>query len=118
MIKTLADKSLGEAIRLLREEKGVSLRAFAKAVDISAPHQSDIEHDRRMPSAELLKKMADALGVALEDLKSLDPRLPSEVRAWVEKNPSVSALLREVKESGRPVEELVLAWRRIRARRP
>jgi ribosome-binding protein aMBF1 (putative translation factor) len=40
-------KIVGRAIRESREEQGISLRAAAKAIGISAPYLSDIEKGRR-----------------------------------------------------------------------
>ena len=42
--------SLGDTIRKLRLRAGLTLREMARRVGVSASHQSDIEHGRRMPS--------------------------------------------------------------------
>ena len=39
--------SLGEAIRQLRELRGLTLRELATSVGVSAPFLSDLEHNRR-----------------------------------------------------------------------
>jgi len=52
---------IGEAVRELREERGITLRALAKTLNLSPPFLSDLEHGRRrMPRVE---DFANALGV-------------------------------------------------------
>lgn len=53
----------GKALRHIRLERGISLRAAAKRLQISAAYLSDMELGRRMPSAHYLTDMA-----TLEDL--------------------------------------------------
>ena len=103
-------ESLGQAIRRLRLEADITLRAFAEQIEISAAHQSDIEHSRRMPSDEVLRRTADALrkvGATYENLRVLDARLGDEVQAMVQKTPRVAQLLREVNRTGRSPDEVL-----------
>ena len=53
--------TLGSEIKRLRLEAGFSLRKFAEAINKSPPYQSDIEHDRRMPSETTLRDMVNQL---------------------------------------------------------
>jgi transcriptional regulator with XRE-family HTH domain len=71
-------KNLGQRIRELREEKDLSLREFAKKIEVSAPFLSDIELGRRYPSEKVLSGIARALETAVEDLRSYDTRAPLE----------------------------------------
>ena len=48
---------LAESLRPLREECGVSLRALAKLLGITPSYLSDIENDRRLPSAATAAKI-------------------------------------------------------------
>lgn len=103
-------QTLGRTIRELRLEAGITLRSFASSIGVSAAHQSDIEHGRRMPSDNLLKKIAAKLqgvGASYDSLKELDPRLESDLAEWVQETPEARQLLREAKESGRPVKEIL-----------
>lgn len=97
-------KSLGEAIRYLREQRDMTLRALAKAVDISAPFVSDIEHNRR--NTEKLPVFAEVLGVDLKDLKRFDTRLPSSVKDWISSNPEIVDLLKDMQASGQSPAQL------------
>jgi transcriptional regulator with XRE-family HTH domain len=102
--------TLGSEIRRLRTKAGTSLRKFALTVGVSAPHLSDIELDRRRPSKDLLKRIARELrpaGGTHKDLERLDARFESDLREWVLQNPEVRQMLRRVKESGRPVGDVL-----------
>jgi len=97
-------KSLGEAIRYLREQRGMTLRTLAKRVDISAPFVSDIEHNRR--NTDKLPLIAEVLGVDVKDLKRLDTRLPSQVKDWISANPEIVELLKDMQASGQTPAQL------------
>jgi len=102
--------TLGSDIRRLRMLSGTSLRKFALGVGVSAPHLSDIELDRRRPSKALLKRIALELrpvGGTHKSLERLDARFESDLQEWVLQNPEVRLMLRRVKESGRPVGEVL-----------
>jgi transcriptional regulator with XRE-family HTH domain len=72
--------ALGARIRELRQEQHLTLRGFARAVDVAPSFVVDIEADRRLPSPATLYRIATALGVPLGDLQALDPRLAPEER--------------------------------------
>jgi len=115
---TLLDmkKTLGSEIQRLRSDAGITLRAFARQLGISASHQSDIEHGRRMPSDPLLRSIANALahaGATYDGLKKLDSRLEKDLEAWVQKTPEARQLLREAKDSKRPVRDILRDLRRV-----
>lgn len=102
-------KTLGSEIRRLRLKAGFTLRGFAEKVGISAAHQSDIEHNRRLPSDKVLEKMAHLLssvGASLEEFKKLDARFEPELEQWVQETPAVGELLRQVRAAKSPQELL------------
>lgn len=105
--------NLGSFIRSAREEQKVSLRALADRVGIAPAFQSDIEHGRRYPSPDVLERTAKALKVSVEEMHEHDTRVRRELKAWLEENPGISKLLVEFQKSGRPAEELVVAWRKV-----
>ena len=53
--------TLGSAIRSARKGRGITLRKFAKEMEISAGLLSMIEQDAHVPPAELIAKCAKAL---------------------------------------------------------
>lgn len=94
--------TLGEQIRQGREAKRITLRFLARAIGVSAPYLSDIEHDRQIPTAERREKIAHLLG--------LDPALleaatgyTRELADWIAKDPDLVAMLRRSRSSGQPL---------------
>ncbi len=103
--------TLGEDIGRLRSKAGYTLRKFATDyLGISAAHLSDIEHNRRRPSKELLEKIAASLkhvGATYESLDRLNSRLEPEIQRWVYDEPAARQLLRKVKESGQDPRDVL-----------
>ena len=58
MANERANKTLGEVIRDARVAAGQSLHKFARTLGMTPSYQSDIENDRRIPSEEVLKRIA------------------------------------------------------------
>jgi transcriptional regulator with XRE-family HTH domain len=107
-------KTLGEAVRVLRESQGLTLRALAEKVGVSAPFLSDLEHGRRQTDRH--EDLASALGVSAEALRDLDSRVAPELKDWLAENPKLIALLKDMRNSGRPVP-LEALWAATRRRR-
>ena len=61
-------ESLGEFIRTQREITQLSLRQLANLARISNPYLSQIERGIYKPSADVLKSLAQALGISPETL--------------------------------------------------
>ena len=55
-------------VRVWREHRGLSGRALAQAAGISAAYLSQIERGARKPSVSVLRRLAQALGVTLDDI--------------------------------------------------
>lgn len=109
---------LGPVIRELRLKANFTLRGFAKQIDVSAAHQSDIEKGRRMPGDEVLRRTVAALrhvGASEEYFQRLDGRLDSDVQAMIQATPEVGQLLREVHESGRSPRDVIRDLQRMLA---
>lgn len=105
-------KTLGQLIRELRDKQDVSLREFAKKIEVTPAHLSDVELGRRFPSPELLKRIATALKVSVEELQKHDSRPPvEEIRRLSEANPALGfafrKLIDEVREEKLTHEELL-----------
>lgn len=58
--------NLGEIIRNLRKELGVSQTEFANMIGISRTYLSDLENCRKSPSIDTAKKIASKLNMKLE----------------------------------------------------
>lgn len=87
---------LGQKIRQLREEMGLSLNGLAEAASISKAYLSRLENDvSQQPSAEILLKIASALGITIADLLDQpvrvystdfeDEDIPSVLREFIDK---------------------------------
>lgn len=81
----MTPKSLGDRIKELRLEAGLSLRQLATKAAITPPFLSDIELGRRFPSEEVLNTLAMLLNVSTEELKKCDVREPiSQMKKMVQ----------------------------------
>ena len=92
--------TLGEAVRLLRTEQQMTLRALADKIGVSAPFLSDLEHGRRQTNQ--YDALADALDVSVDDLRKLDGRV-TDLKVWLSDNPQLVDLLRDIRDSGKPI---------------
>ena len=103
--------TLGEEIGRLRAKAGYTLRKFATDyLKVSAAHLSDIEHNRRRPSKELLEKVVKHLkhvGATYDGLDRLNSRLEPEIQRWVYDEPAARQLLRTVKDSGQDPRDVL-----------
>jgi transcriptional regulator with XRE-family HTH domain len=114
------EMTLGQEIRRLRMEAGITLRGFAARLDVSAAHLSDIEHDRRRPSEALLQRIAHEFrryGTTYESLEHLVTGIDAETREWVGSTPGVRKVLHKLRESGRDPLEILRAIEKT-VRRP
>ncbi|MCB9796687.1 MAG: helix-turn-helix transcriptional regulator [Alphaproteobacteria bacterium] len=68
---------LGERLRWLRGERGLSQGELAQRCGVQVAEVSKWERGRRGPSLEGLVKLADGLGVSLPELMQLEDRSPS-----------------------------------------
>ena len=111
---------LGQELRRLRQEAGLTLRGLAATLGISAAHLSDIEHNRRRPSDDLLRRIARALrkvGGTFESLEHLATGLDPDTREWVASTPGIRKLLRILKQSGLDPLEILPAIERVIGRK-
>ncbi|MDR1791705.1 MAG: helix-turn-helix domain-containing protein [Propionibacteriaceae bacterium] len=69
--KPLLREAIGEALRELRVERGLTLRALASRSLVSLGYLSELERGRKEASSELLNSVCEALGVSLPSLLHL-----------------------------------------------
>lgn len=69
--KSVGKLTLGKAIRSIRHGEGVSQIDFAKQLGVSKQFLCDLEHDRKIVSAEKAKKFAENLGYSSEQFIAL-----------------------------------------------
>lgn len=85
---------IGSKIRKERTKRKISLREFARRLEISAAYLVDIEKGRRLPNHELIQKISDLLAVSLDVFTRDNLEMPKNVKIWVEKHPIFSKLFR------------------------
>lgn len=61
-------EKLGQRIRLLRNEKGLSQEKFALSIDMDRTYYASVENGKRNISINNIEKIANGLGVTLEEL--------------------------------------------------
>lgn len=59
---------IGDALRQIREARGLSLRELSQKSGLSASFIGQIERDETSPSVRSLKALTDALGIKMADL--------------------------------------------------
>lgn len=100
------EKTLGEVIRDARIAAGGSLREFARSLGITPSYQSDIENDRRIPSEDVLKKIAGLLSLDFEELMALGGRFGEGAERYLRRHPTAGALFRKLSEANAPEDVL------------
>lgn len=97
-------KSLGDFIRTQRKITHLSLRQLANLANISNPYLSQVERGLYQPSAEVLKGIAQALGISPETLfteagwleeDDLAPSEAPQVEQAIRLDPSLAAEQKE-----------------------
>lgn len=66
-VARLKQEAVGELVRRLREQRGLTLRAFGTAVDFSPSFLSQLENGQVSPSISSMERIANALGLTLGD---------------------------------------------------
>ena len=82
-------KKVGEIIRKIRKEKGISLRDMAKDVGVSFVNISYIENGRVETSKEVLRKISKALNYDFDKLLSLTNTVDDDLTEIINKKPDL-----------------------------
>ena len=89
---------LGEIINDGRVNKHLGLRALARKLDIAPSYLSDIEKNHRVPSEEILYKIAKALDLDFDILMWKAGRLGGDTERYIHDNEFASRLFRRIAE--------------------
>lgn len=92
--------SLGDEIRAARVDKGLGLRELARLIDKAPSYVSDIEHNRRVPSEEVLTEICKHLDLDLDRALSLAGRLGDDADLYLRQEPAAGVLLRRAQAGG------------------
>ena len=91
---------MGERIKELRLEIGISLRQLALKIGKSPAFMSDVELGRRYPSDDVLTDIAKVLNVAEDELRSLDTRSSlDDIKKLAQRDPNWGMAFRTAAES-------------------
>ena len=115
------NRTIGDVIHDARAKLNLSLRDVTKKLDITPSYLSDIENNRRVPSEEVLAKLANFLRLDYDDLMARAGRFGEDAVRYMMRTPAAGVLLRrlaEGKASDKTVERLLeLADREIGAKK-
>jgi len=89
---------IGERLRTLREQKGLSQGDVEKATGLLRCYISRVEHGHTIPSLETLERFSEALNVPLYQLFCVDGGAPPKPR--LTPRPSLEELAMETGASG------------------
>ena len=116
------DRTLGDIIHDARARLKLTLRDVTKKLEITPSYLSDIENDRRVPSEEVLAKLATLLQLDVDDLMARAGRFGENAVRYMMRTPAAGVLFRrlaEGKASGETVDMLLdLANREIGKKEP
>ena len=83
------NKKIGEIIREIRNEKGISLRKLAEIVNVSNVNILYIEKGKINTSLPVLKGIAKALNYNLDKLLALADMVDDDIRIIINRRPIV-----------------------------
>lgn len=98
--------TLGQTIREARLGRELSLRALADLLGRSASYLNDIEHNRRVPSEQVIEGLADVLGLDADSLLAAAGRVGEDAEEYLRVRPSAGVLLRKATEKGLSEQDL------------
>ena len=81
------NKKIGEIIRGIRNEKGISLRKLAEIVNVSNVNILYIEKGKINTSLPILKGIASALNYNIDKLLSFANMIDDDIKAIINKRP-------------------------------
>lgn len=99
--------TLGDEIREARMKAGKRLRPFAEELELAPSYLSDIENDRRVPSEEVMKRIAGKLSLNFDHLMALAGRFGEEAERYIKKNPAAGVLFRRISQGNLREEQLM-----------
>jgi transcriptional regulator with XRE-family HTH domain len=73
MARAIVGNMIGERVRRIRQQKGLTLRAVEQRARVSATHVSEIERGKTSPTVGVIGRIAAALGVGPAELFDLPP---------------------------------------------
>jgi len=109
----MADVTLGDVVREGRNAKEIGLRELARRLDVTPSYVSDIENDRRVPSEDVLARIASELDLDLEELVARSGRLGSGAERYMRDTPAATTLFRRISAERLNEDELHKLLRQV-----
>ncbi|MBM3316240.1 MAG: helix-turn-helix transcriptional regulator [Candidatus Eisenbacteria bacterium] len=75
MARAIVENLIGERVRRIRQQKGLTLRAVEQRARVSATHISEIERGKTSPTVGVVRRIAAALGVSSAELLDAPPEM-------------------------------------------
>ncbi|MCD7801904.1 MAG: helix-turn-helix domain-containing protein [Clostridiales bacterium] len=112
-----SNKTFGEMLTMLREQRDVTLRELARGIGVSAPFLSDVEKGRRSAlTAERIEKVVTVLHLNTDEKTALynaagkqKNSIPPDLPDYIMEHEYVSAALRTARDLDAGEEE----WQRF-----
>jgi transcriptional regulator with XRE-family HTH domain len=104
------NRTIGDVIHDARAKLKLSLRDVTKKLGITPSYLSDIENNRRVPSEEVLGKLAHLLRLDYDDLMARAGRFGEDAVRYMMRTPAAGVLFRRLAEgnaSGETIERLL-----------
>jgi transcriptional regulator with XRE-family HTH domain len=98
--------TLGQRIRDARVEAELSLRELARRIECAPSYLNDIEHDRRVPSEAVLRRLVAELSLDADLLLAAAGRVGEEAEQYMRSNPTAGVLFRRVSGAGLGEQDL------------
>lgn len=115
----MADKqTLGEFIKERRAALDMRLRELARRLDVTPSYVSDIENDRRVPSEDVLRRIAIELELDPDNLVARSGRIGTDAERYLRQTPAATTLFRRISEEKLTDEELHGLLERVEEMRP
>lgn len=87
----MTPEQFGSYIRQEREARGISLRKFAKMLDISPTYLSKVERDEEKPSAAMVIRIAEVLQLNKDELLGKAGKIAPDVMEIILSDPRLWA---------------------------
>lgn len=95
MNKTMT-KTMGMELRIMRTERGLSLKEVAEAVGISENYMSNIERDKKTPSDLLIRKLANFYEIKEKYMFDRYDRIPLAIAEEIKDNELLNEVLYDI----------------------
>jgi transcriptional regulator with XRE-family HTH domain len=91
------EEPLGDMVRAARVARKIRPRTLAKQVGISASSLRELEANRSVPSADVVREIGHALGLKMDDVLSA-AGIRDDPEQYLQSNPYASSLFRREAE--------------------